>query len=182
MTDILLINTPIFRENRDPESGNSVPPIGVGYIYTQLAQSGYECQFIDAVVNSLLPDKIIEIINQSDAEYIGLNIFSSNFNIVRSIVEKAESPRKFFLGGPAASTLITEIKGWNSKNSITVVTGDAELILPEIIKGKMQTERYSSNMNVVTVTPKSPFYPSNIDLPLDRSIFIVRGIIIGSQF
>jgi radical SAM superfamily enzyme YgiQ (UPF0313 family) len=171
MMDILLINTPIFRENRDPEAGISVPPIGMGYIYTQLTLSGYECQFIDAVVNSLLPDEILKIIDQSDAEYIGLNIFSSNFDIVRFIVENAESPRKFLLGGPAASTLISEIKSWNSNNSITVVTGEAELILPEIIKYPTQAERHSSNLNIVNVTPESPFYPSNIDLPLDRSIF-----------
>ena len=105
MTDILLINTPIFRKNRDPESGISVPPIGMGYIYTQLTLSGYECQFIDAVVNSLLPDEILKIINESDAEYIGLNIFSSNFSIVRFFVENVESPRKFLLGGPAVRTL-----------------------------------------------------------------------------
>ncbi len=171
MTDILLINTPIFRENRDPESGISVPPIGMGYIYTQLTLSGYECQFIDAVVNSLLPDDILKIIDQSDAEYIGLNIFSSNFDIVRFIVENAESPRKFLLGGPAVRTLISEIKSWNSNNSITVITGEAELILPEIIKNPTQAERDSSSLNIVNVTPESPFYPSNIDLPLDRSIF-----------
>jgi radical SAM superfamily enzyme YgiQ (UPF0313 family) len=143
----------------------------MGYIYTQLTLSGYECQFIDAVVNSLLQEEILKIINQSDAEYIGLNIFSSNFDIVRFIVENAESPRKFLLGGPAARTLISEIRSWNSNNSITVVTGEAELILPQIIKHTTQAERHSSNPNIVNVTPESPFYPSNIDLPLDRSIF-----------
>ena len=95
MTDVLLINTPVFQANRDPEAGFSVPPIGMGYIYTQLTLSGYECQFIDAVVNSLLPNEIIKTIDQCDAEYIGLNIFSSNFDIVRFIVENAE-PQKIF--------------------------------------------------------------------------------------
>jgi len=105
MKDILLINTPIFRAHRDPESEISVPPIGMGYIYTQLTLSGYECQFIDAVVNCLLPDEILKIINQSDAEYIGLNIFSSNFDIVRFLVKNVESPRKFLLGGPAVLSI-----------------------------------------------------------------------------
>jgi len=171
MTDILLINTPIYRTNRDPDSGNSVPPIGMGYIYTQLTLSGYDCQFIDAVVNRLLPDEILKIINQSDAEYIGLNIFSSNFDIVRLLVENVESPRKFLLGGPAVRTLISEIESWNSNSSITVVAGEAELILPEIIRHPTQAEKHSSNLNIVNVTPESPFYPSNIDLPLNRSIF-----------
>lgn len=171
MTDILLINTPISRLNRDPEAGISVPPMGIGYIYTQLTLSGYECQFLDAVVDSLLPDKILEIINQSDAKYIGLNIFSSNFEVIRFIVENVEFPRKFLLGGPAIHTLISEIKDWNLNRDITVIAGEAELMLPEIIKFQTRTEKHSSDLKIVNVTPESPFYPSNIDLPLDRSIF-----------
>lgn len=171
MVDVLLINTPISRTNRDPDSENSVPPIGMGYIYTKLTISGYECQFIDAIVNRLLPEEILKTINQSDAEYIGLNIFSSNFDIVRFLVENVESPRKFLLGGPAARTLISEIESWNPNGHITLVAGEAELILPEIIKHPTLAEKYSSNLNIIDVTPKSPFYPSDIDLPLNRSIF-----------
>ncbi len=171
MPDILLINSPIFRTNRDPDSGNSVPPIGLGYIYTQLTLSGYECKFIDAIVDNLLPNEIVEIINQSDADYIGVNIFSSNFDIVRSIVENITSPKIFFLGGPAIYTLISEIKTWDTNNSIIVITGEAELILPEVIKNPMHWGGNSANIKIIHVTPESPFYPSNIDLPLDRSIF-----------
>jgi len=171
MKDILLINTPIFRINRDPDSEISVPPVGIGYIYTQLTLLGYECQFIDAVVNSLLPDEIIKIINQSDAEHIGLNIFSSNFSIIRFIVESVESPRKIFLGGPAVHTLISEIKTWKTNNSITIVAGEAEHILPKLIENLMPIEKLSANVNTIRVTPDSPFFPSNIDIPLDRSIF-----------
>ncbi len=171
MTDILLINTPISQAHRDPESGISVPPIGMGYIYTQLTLSGYECQFTDAVVDSLLPDEILKIIDQSDAEYIGLNIYSSNFGIIRFIVENVESPRRFFLGGPAVHTLISEIKTWKSNNYITIVAGEAEYIIPKLIKNPMPSEKLSANVNIVRVTPDSPFFPSNIDLPLDRSIF-----------
>lgn len=171
MKDILLINTPISRKKRIPDSDTSVPTIGIGYIYTQLILSGYECKFIDAVVDSLLPDEIIEIINQSDAEYIGLNVFSSNFGIVRFIIENTKSPRKFFLGGPAIHTLISEIKTWKSNNSITIVAGEADHILPKLIENSMPLEKLSTNVNIIYVTPDSPFFPSNIDLPLDRSIF-----------
>ncbi len=81
--DVLLINTPIFDTKRAPDSEDSVPPIGIGYIYTQLTHSGYECQFVDAYANSKLPSEILKIINESDAGYIGLNVFSSNLEIVR---------------------------------------------------------------------------------------------------
>ncbi len=171
MKDTLLINTPIFRINRDPDSDISVPPVGIGYIYTQLILSGYECKFIDAVVSSLLPSEIIEIVNQSETEYIGLNVFSSNLSIVRYIIENVNPPRKFFLGGPAIHTLISEIKTWKSNNSITVVAGEADHIIPKLIENLIPLEKLSVNTNIIYVTPDSPFFPSNIDLPLDRSIF-----------
>jgi anaerobic magnesium-protoporphyrin IX monomethyl ester cyclase len=52
-----------------------------------------------------------------------------------------------------------------------VIIGEAELIIPEIIKNPKQWGDSSSNIRIIHVTPESPFYPSNIDLPLDRSIF-----------
>ncbi len=171
MTDILLINTPILRINRDLHSEISVPPVGIGYIYTQLTLLGHECQLVDAVVKNLLPNEIIKIINQSDAKYIGLNIFSSNYGIIRFIVEKVKPPRRFFLGGPAVHTLISEIKTWKSNSSITIIAGEAEHILPKLIDNPIPSEKLADNVSIVRVTPNSPFFPSNIDLPLDRSIF-----------
>jgi anaerobic magnesium-protoporphyrin IX monomethyl ester cyclase len=171
MMDVLLINTPIFGTSQDPDSGDSVPPIGMGYIYTQLIHSGYECQFVDAYAQGLLQDEILKTINESDAEYIGLNIFSSNLLIVRWLVGNVEFPRKFFLGGPAARALISEVENWNPNGSITLIAGEAELMLPEIIRHPELAEKHSSKLNIVDVTPKSPFYPSDIDRPLDRSIF-----------
>lgn len=171
MTDVLLINSPLLRANRDRDSDSSVPPIGLGYIYTQLVLSGYKCDFIDAVVDNLLPNQIVDIIDQSDAKYVGLNVFSSNLNIVRDIVKNVASPRVFLLGGPAIHTLIAEIAAWDTDNSIFVITGEAELILPEVLKNPMRWGEGSANMRVIHVTPESPFYPSDIDLPLDRSIF-----------
>ena len=169
--DVLLINTPIFRTKSNPYSGDSVPPIGIGYIYTQLTVSGYECQFIDAVVDGLLPDEILGKINESEAQYVGLNVFSSNLGIVRSLVENVASPKKFLLGGPASRTLMSEIESWKPNGSVTVVAGDAELVLPAIIKDPTLAEKRSSTLNIANVTVGSPFYPINVDLPLDRSIF-----------
>ena len=169
--DVLLINTPIMGTKRDPDSEDAVPPIGLGYIYTQLTISGYKCQFIDAYANGQLPSEILKIIDKSDAEYIGLNVFSSNLEIVRFLVEKVGSPRKFFLGGPAARTLIFKVENWNPNGIITLIVGEAELILPEIIRHPELAKKQSAKLNIADVTPKSAFYPTNIDLPLDRSIF-----------
>jgi radical SAM superfamily enzyme YgiQ (UPF0313 family) len=171
MTDVLLINSPIFRANRDPDSENSVPPIGLGYIYTQLILAGYQCQFLDAIVDKLLPNEIVNIINESDAHYIGLNVFSSNFDIVHAIMKDVTVSKTFLLGGPSIYNLIPEIKTWGINNDVIVITGEAELIVPEIIQNPKQWENSFENIKIIHVTPESPFYPTNIDLPLDRSIF-----------
>lgn len=169
--DVLLINTPIFRTKLIPSSADSVPPFGIGYIYTQLAASSYECQFLDAVADGLLPEEVINQINESDAQYVGLNVFSMNLNIVRNIVENVSSTKKFLLGGPAAHTLISEIENWNPNGNATLILGDAELALPAILKNPALLERHSAFLNILNVTSESPFYPVNIDLPLERSIF-----------
>lgn len=171
MTDILLINSPIFRTNRDPDSGNSVPPIGLGYIYTQLMLAGFTCQFVDAVLENLLPNEIVDVINLSDAHFVGLNVFSSNFDIVHTIVQNVSEVKTFLLGGPAIRYLIPEITSWDVINDIIVITGEAELAVPEVIKSPLQWGASSKRIKVIDITPESPFYPHSIDLPLDRTIF-----------
>ncbi|PKO03798.1 MAG: hypothetical protein CVU43_01205 [Chloroflexi bacterium HGW-Chloroflexi-5] len=171
MSNILLINSPIFRANRDPDSGSSVPPIGLGYIYTQLKIVGISCQLIDAVLDNLFPEEIINIIEQTDSEFVGLNIFSSNIEIVQMIVTKVMKEKTFLLGGPAVYHLVPEIKKWDTKNKIIIIIGEAELIIPEIVKKSIEFEEFSEKINVISVSPGSFFYPNNIDLPLDRSIF-----------
>jgi hypothetical protein len=171
MIDILLINTPIIGTKRIPDPEDSVPPIGLGYIFTQLILSGYQCQFIDAYSNGQLQGEVLKTINESDAEYVGLNVFSSNLNIIRFLVENVVSPRKFILGGPRLKLWFLKIESWNVNGSVTLIVGEAELILPEIIRKPLQSEHNSSKLRIVYVTPDSPFYPSNINLPLDRSIF-----------
>jgi len=169
--DVLLINTPIIGTKRVPDPEDSVPPIGLGYIFTQLTLSGYQCQFIDAYANGQLQGEVLKSINESDAEYIGLNVFSSNLQIVRFLVENVASPRKFILGGPAARTLVSEVESWNTNGSITLIVGEAELILPQIIGHPELVEKQSSKLNVINILPDSPYYPLDINLPLDRSIF-----------
>lgn len=170
--DILLINSPIFYNKTDPNSTINVPALGLGYIYTQLKLSGYECGFIDAVVQNLNPKKVIYLINSSDARYVGLNIFSSNLNIVRLIIENSEPNKTFVLGGPSVASLLPEIKGWNFKGELIIITGEAELIIPEVIANPIKFGVKENNIRTIHVDAKSEYFPTNIDLPLDRKIFI----------
>jgi radical SAM superfamily enzyme YgiQ (UPF0313 family) len=86
-------------------------------------------------------------------------------------VNDVSEPKTFLLGGPAIYYLIPEIKTWDTKNDIFIITGEAELIIPEIIKNPQKWGESFEKVKVVHVTPESPFYPNNIDLPMDRTIF-----------
>ena len=46
---IILVNSPLFREHNPLYDEDSLPPIGLGYIGTQLRQQGIEVELIDAV-------------------------------------------------------------------------------------------------------------------------------------
>jgi radical SAM superfamily enzyme YgiQ (UPF0313 family) len=170
MAKVLLLNSPILGANNDPNSDTGVPPLGIGYIHTQLLSSGHKSRFIDAVLKNLRPEQVVEIVNTSDADYVGLNIFSSNVEIVRSIVENVQPTKTLLLGGPAIRYLIPEIKTWAAQCPVIVVIGDAELALPIIINANDKAG-LKTNFICIDATGGSPYFPQNIDLPLDRTIF-----------
>lgn len=67
--------------------------------------------------------------------------------------------------------MVSEIETWNPNGNLTAVLGEAELILPELIGDSDLAEQRKHKISVAEVTPDSRFYPHDIDLPLERSIF-----------
>lgn len=169
--DLLLLNSPILGIGQDPDSTNNVPPLGLGYIYTQVRLKNLSCEFIDSVVENFLPEELIRIIDSSNARFVGINVFSSNLRLIKSIITKVECNTKFLLGGPAIKYLVQEIKTWNVKNPIIIICGEAELVVPDIIQFPDKWLIDGSSFFEVNVTQDSVYYPQNIDLPLDRRIF-----------
>jgi Fe-S oxidoreductase len=177
MTEFLLINSPILQTQYDPESEMKIPPLGIGYIYTQLKLAGIDCVFIDAIVENLFPSQVIERIKLSDSNYIGLNIFSSNLLLVHQIIENSPKEKMFFLGGPAVLYLVDEIKSWNLDTKIIIISGESELVLPRIIKEPDKWINQTERVQHIIIDNTSPFFPKSIDLPIDRSIFYNEPII-----
>jgi len=76
---VLLINSPLFRHKNLLYDEDSLPPIGLGYIGTQLRQHGIEVELIDAVDQRIPLDILIDQITKAAPDFVGINVFATNY-------------------------------------------------------------------------------------------------------
>lgn len=130
---VVLVNSPLFRDKKiehDPD--DFLPPIGLGYIATQLIEKGVPCLIIDAVAENLSVEELIEQLRSISPDFIGVNIFSTNLQITKELVERIEFTTTFVFGGNAVQFLYQELFEWRTNNEIIAVIGDGELIMVDI--------------------------------------------------
>ena len=92
MKKVLLINSPIF-DRKVSDKEDYLPPYGLGYIATEL-QKRYDVKIIDAVYNNYVVEDILRIIAEEQPVAVGINVFSVNLEIVKSIIEKCSTNTK----------------------------------------------------------------------------------------
>ncbi|MFZ5643053.1 MAG: B12-binding domain-containing radical SAM protein [Bacillota bacterium] len=174
MGSVLLINSPIFGDKVEKFNEDSLPPIGLGYIATALEQSGINVELIDAYANNLIPSEIGELISQKKPGYVCLNIFTSNFEVVRLIVEITCVDVHFIIGGQVAKHVYKEIMNWETENNIDIVVGEGDFIVRDIIMGTLKEKPLveTEKRRVFNVDKNSQYFPENISsIPLKRSYF-----------
>ncbi|MEA4895644.1 MAG: radical SAM protein [Oscillospiraceae bacterium] len=174
----LLINSPIYRERSEAEE-TYLPPLGLGYIATQLKESGVDVEIVDCVKSRYGVEEIRSLLKEKNPEYIGLNIFTQNYDIVRSIVENCPILGTIFIGGQVVKSIYEEIIQWNVNNKLILIIGEGELILPSIILGNCEESPFFSKTNkfVYSVNQNSKYYPYDLSaIHLDRS-FLQNEII-----
>jgi len=177
---IILINSPLFKEFNALYDEDSLPPLGLGYIGTQLRQNGYKVSLIDAVAQRLPLNELTSILNSEKPEFIGLNIFTTNYELVKELVHAISFDTKLIIGGLSTKELYKDIILWNTKNPIDVVTGDGELITLDLINNKLIEDpiEIHDNKRVFKVDSQSKYYVKDIDnLNLDRTFFINEPVI-----
>ncbi|MCF6291620.1 MAG: cobalamin B12-binding domain-containing protein [Desulfobacterales bacterium] len=131
MSSILLINSPLFREKQAEDDEDYLPPIGLGYIATNLRKVGHAVRLIDAVADNRTIPGLLEMIRATTPDVIGLNVFTTNYSLVRELVESIDDEAmRILIGGLSTRTLYSDIFVWDSANAIDVVCGDGELITP----------------------------------------------------
>lgn len=162
MGKFILINSPIFWN--PTEEDDYLSPLGQGYIATQLDKEGIDVELLDSVKRMMSVEEIIGYISKSKPEYIGLNIFTQNSDMVKYIVENASFDGDVFIGGQAVKFMYDEILAWNCKNRCYIIIGEGEYIIPAICKKNCHEDpvKTESNKYVYRVTKHSQYFPNNI--------------------
>ena len=172
--DIFLINSPLFRDSNPLYDEDSLPPLGLGYIATNLKLHGYNVNLLDAVADKTSLNELFGLLNEAKPKFIGTNIFTTNCDLVREMVETIKFETHFVIGGLSTKELHKEIFSWKSDNPIDVVTGDGELIMIDIVKNDLQEKPTIQKFNRRWFVIKSGSYYEVKDisnLQLDRSFF-----------
>lgn len=175
---VILFNSPIYnRKVGDIE--DYLPPFGLGYIATILQKENIDVKIIDCVNDNLTVEEIISIIGVEEPNFVGINIFSVNFDLVKEIIEKCPYKTNFLVGGKSTKFLYQDIINFKTNNSISVIIGEGEYIICDIVKNQVseRTKLQSNNRFVYEVDKDSIYLPQDISkLPLNRTLFGNRSI------
>lgn len=175
MTKVLIINSPLFREKNPLYDEDSLPPIGLGYIATILQKNGIEVELIDAVFENIPLSELVDSIKTKRPDFVAINIFTTNFEIVKDLVENIDiNSTRFIIGGLSTRTLYEDISSWKTKNHIDIVFGDGEFITYDIVTNCIKEKPFYSthNRRVFKVDNNSVYFVKDIsNIPLNRSFF-----------
>lgn len=176
---VLLFNSPIYNK-KVADNEDFLPPLGLGYIATQLKNEKIDVRIIDCVNENLTVDEIVSIIDNEKPDAVGINIFSINFDLVKRIIESCHTKTNFIVGGKSTKFLCNDIINFKTDNNISVVIGEGEYITADIVKScvKEQPKVKKGNKVIYEVSASSIYLPRNISsLELDRSFFKNRMIV-----
>lgn len=177
---VVLINSPLFRFRNELYEEDSLPPIGLGYIATHLNQSGVNVQLIDAVDQRIPLQELIEELTKIKPEFIGVNIFTTNCELVKDLIEGLHFETHIVVGGLSTKQLYERIFIWDTPNQIDVVVGDGELIMLDIVNDCVRDKPFkeASKRRVYLVDQNSNYIVREISaVPLDRSFFLNEPVI-----
>lgn len=169
---VLILNSPLFRESNPLYDEDSLPPLGLAYIATELHKDSIEVELVDAVYERISVASVVTKINTDKPEFVAVNIFTTNKALVKEIIESITYQTHFIIGGLATKNLYTQIFEWNTTSPIDVVTGDGEYITKAIVTNNLLEEPLMiyGNRRVFQVNDKSKYLVSDISsVPLDRS-------------
>ncbi len=175
----ILLNSPIYRERSDIKE-DYLPPLGLGYIATTLEESGIDVDIVDCVKEHLGINEIFELLEKQTPDFVGMNIFTQNFETVKEIVERCPIKTTVIIGGQAVKCIYNEILQWNVSNELEIVIGEGEFLLPALIN-KSCSELPIANVEqkrVYKVNKDSFYFPNDLDsVLLNRKLLKENKII-----
>lgn len=177
--EIVFLNSPIYKDSVD-DGEDYLPPLGQGYIVTQLKRRGINAGIIDCVNERMGIEEVVAIIDDGLFDNVALNIFSVNYEVVKSIVEKTTRKVNWYFGGKAIQHLWRKMLSWNWHGSKVVYTiGECDSLFADILLNKCVEPPFyrDENHTVYLVDKDSLYFPWNLDESiLDRELFKGRAI------
>lgn len=163
MRKFMLINSPIFWDSTK-ENEQYLSPLGLGYIATYLEKANIDVEVVDCVKERKSVSDIVSYINKTQPDYVGINIFTQNFEMVKYIVENVNIKCDCFIGGQVVKSIYNEILHWKVKNILNVIIGEGEFIIPQIVLGKctQDPEVQEDSKFVYRVNKDSIYFPKDI--------------------
>lgn len=102
--DAILINLPSSDSYVSNLYSRSIPPIGLGYIAHYAKKKGFNIGVLDGEFLKINYDQISELIIKSESRIIGINCYTSGYNICVRIIEKIQPfVDTIVIGGPHAT-------------------------------------------------------------------------------
>lgn len=172
---VILLNTPLFKEPGESNDEDSLPPYGLGYIATYLQMNNIEVEIIDAIAEKLSVESLISQIEVKKPDFLGLNVFTTNYEIVKDLVTCIKIKTHIIVGSLATKTLYKKILNWETNNQIDIVIGDGELIMPDLVKGIEKDKCFyqSGKRRVFKIDKLSEYHADKIsNIPLNRDFFL----------
>lgn len=172
--DVLIINSPLFRDKVNGYNEDSLPPLGLGYIATNLWSNGIVVELLDAVELNISLDTLLAVIRKKRPSYVALNVFTTNLHLVREIVESIKSGARFIVGGLSVKNLYQTILSWNTSCSVDIIIGEGDFVVSAIVQEKpLDIICQYGNKRAISVPATSPYFPYDIsNIHLNRSFFV----------
>lgn len=168
----ILLNSPIYRDRSEVKE-DYLPPLGLGYIATSLEEAGVNVEIFDCVKERFGIEEIFKLLKKQVPDFMGINIFTQNFDIVKEIVEGCPIKTTIIIGGQVVKCIYEEILQWNVNNNLKIVIGEGEFILPVLINSTCSEEPIVSigKKDVYKVDKNSCYFPVNLDtVSLNRKL------------
>lgn len=163
MKKFILFNSPIFWD-ATKEKEQYLSPLGLGYIATYLEKAGIDVTIVDCVKERKSVNDIVDFINKTHPNYIGINIFTQNYEMVKYIIESITITCDCFIGGQVVKSIYLDILRWNTQNRLNIIIGEGEFIIPALVSGRCkQIPEQENNQKVVyRVNKNSEYFPKDI--------------------
>ena len=127
---LLTVQSPLSREPIKADE-NYLPPLGLGYIATYLNEAEINVEVVDCIREKISVSKIISYVNNIHPDFVGINIFTQNYEIVKYIIENIDVGIDCFIGGQAVKSIYDDIISRNTDNRLRqyhTITGCAFFI------------------------------------------------------